>query len=227
MEIVTQFSFKTYDVSKNVTYFQYHYAKAEQAQTLRAYQRWGVNASANVSASLYHDASGGNFMWGIYLGPKLNLRSTILKTFDNTPATPTSSTEIESDYITTVLINGEFHQFDPIDTLNLERYVYESRTFKSKSIFVKGSGGQSKGFKHISTLWAKDAGANIDWIERIWKTVRPFSSAEAYQNFINSEMPLSACYASNLDHLKAVKRKGTHRISSTFPKASLWTDHVL
>ncbi|KAL3700963.1 hypothetical protein R1sor_018985 [Riccia sorocarpa] len=266
--IVTKFTFKTYDVSKTVTSFEYHYTKAQQAQTLRAYERWGASASVDVSASLYHDPSGGNFFWGLYLGSKSNLR-TVLKTFfDNAPSTTTSTTELETDYITTVLVNAGFKQTDPIDTLNLQNYNYESRTFKSKSIFSKaqwsdqniqayidalgrgptsntymifdlfgGSGSfintipaASTGFVHRDSLFSiqmftywdgrpQDATTDINWITGIWNTVRPFSSAEAYQNYIDSDMPLSAYYASNLDSLKTVKRKWDPKNIFNFPKS--------
>ncbi|KAL2621565.1 hypothetical protein R1flu_001770 [Riccia fluitans] len=253
--IVTKFIFRTFDVSKTVTFFQYNFQKSEQFATTKAYGLWGVSATNAVSASLYHDPSGGNQFWGVFLGPKANLRSALQTFFNNAP-TPSSTTELETDYIHTVLVNGGFKATDDISLLNLNNFVYETRTFKSKSIFVKGSGFSDAGiqayvnklqqgpaqsyvifdlfggsgsavnsikstasaFVHrdsfyslqMLTYWndrPQDAQADINWINGLWSAVRPFASDEAYQNYIDSDMPLSAYYGSNLSKLKTIKRK--------------------
>ncbi|BBN15545.1 hypothetical protein MPTK1_6g20430 [Marchantia polymorpha subsp. ruderalis] len=253
--IVTKFTFKTFDVSKKVTYFSYNFQKSQQAATTKAFGLWGLTVTNDVSASLYHDPSGGNTFWGVYLGPKTNLKSVLQKFFSNAPAA-SSTTELETDYIRTVVINAGFKETDPISILDLKNYTYETRTFKSKSIFVKGSGFSDAGIQayvnklqqgpaqsymifdlfggtgsainaispsasawvHRDSLYSiqmftywndrpQDAQNAINWIENIWSTVRPFASGEAYQNYIDSKMPLSAYYGSNLDKLKSIKRK--------------------
>ncbi|CAM6096807.1 unnamed protein product [Calypogeia fissa] len=49
--------------------------------------------------------------------------------------------------------------------------------------------------------------AETTFVEGIWNAVRPYSSSEAYQNYIDVEEPLRAYYGTNLDSLIATKRK--------------------
>lgn len=51
------------------------------------------------------------------------------------------------------------------------------------------------------------AANDTNFMESIWTAVRPYSSSEAYQNYIDIEEPLSAYYANNLDSLIATKVK--------------------
>ncbi|BBN00030.1 hypothetical protein MPTK1_1g25840 [Marchantia polymorpha subsp. ruderalis] len=275
--IVTTFFFTTYAVSDAVTYFNYDYggnsSADDQALTLRAFQAWGAGATKDVSASLFQAPSGGNFFWGVFLGRKADLKGALQTFFDGAPVPSYgTTTELEVDYIRSVVINAGFAESDPISVLSLQDFTYESRFFKSKSIFVKGAGwpeagiqayvsalrqgpsfGQqsgaymimdlfgggdsvinsvpsaSTGFVHRDSLYSiqmftywdgpQDDTADISWIQGIWNTVRPYSSAEAYQNYIDSDMPVSAYYASNLDALKAVKRRWDPSNIFNFPKS--------
>ncbi|CAM6102840.1 unnamed protein product [Calypogeia fissa] len=254
--IVTQFKFQAHDVSANVTYFEYHFTKAQQFQALKAYQIWGVNAAAEVSASLYQDPSGGNQFYGVYLGSKSNLQSQVQTYLSNAPA-PSSATIIETDYIHTVLINGGFQITNDPSVLNLNGYTYPESVFKSKAIIANESGYSDAGISafvnklqsgppnsyfifdlfggsgsainkiavqpgdgwvHRNALFniqmfaywqnqPQNAGIETAFVEGIWSAVRPYSSSEAYQNYIDVEEPLSAYYANNLNSLIATKRK--------------------
>ncbi|CAM6107603.1 unnamed protein product [Calypogeia fissa] len=53
----------------------------------------------------------------------------------------------------------------------------------------------------------QNAITDTNFVEGIWNAVRPYSSSEAYQNYIDVEEPLSAYYANNLNSLIATKKK--------------------
>ncbi|KAL2608662.1 hypothetical protein R1flu_027235 [Riccia fluitans] len=75
-----------------------------------------------VYASLYHDLRGANQFWGVFLSPKVSLRS-FAEFFNKAPAPP-SATELETDHIHTVLINTGFMATDDILLLDLKNFVY-------------------------------------------------------------------------------------------------------
>ncbi|KAG6552088.1 hypothetical protein Mapa_006397 [Marchantia paleacea] len=144
--IVTRFTFKTFDVSKKVISFSYNYNETQQVNLVRAFQKWGVKAPDDVSASAYQFSTGGNGMSGIYLGSKSSFAD-VMKPFLSSLPAPTKREELEVDYITTVLQNDGYKPTDPLSILDLVNVTYPFVTFKSKSIFVKKNGMSDAGIQ--------------------------------------------------------------------------------
>ncbi|KAJ7520582.1 hypothetical protein O6H91_19G011700 [Diphasiastrum complanatum] len=63
------------------------------------------------------------------------------------------------------------------------------------------------------------ASADIAFMSKIWNAVLPFASLEAYQNYIDRDMPLSAYYGSNLNRLITVKRSWDPTNVFNFPQS--------
>jgi FAD/FMN-containing dehydrogenase len=55
---------------------------------------------------------------------------------------------------------------------------------------------------------ATTAGANREWLESVWSRMRPYVNGQAYQNYIDPDLPdwEQAYYGSNLARLRSVKR---------------------
>ncbi|KAJ7535686.1 hypothetical protein O6H91_12G042700 [Diphasiastrum complanatum] len=265
--IVSQFTFKVHDVSATMTHFSYTFLKSQQAQTVKAFQIWGQVAVAEVTTSLYLDPSGGNNFYGIYMGPSANLNAVLKAFMDNVPA-PSNQTVIETDYITTVLIDGGFSQNADPSVLNLHSFTYPTATFKAKSIIVKAPGFSGDGIKtfvnslqagpatsyfifdlfggsasvinqiapgdsawvhrdalfsiQMFTYWQNNpsqSSSDITFIDNLWSAVRPYASSEAYQNYIDQDMPLSAYYGSNLNRLISEKKIWDSNNVFNFPQS--------
>lgn len=85
-------------------------------------------------------------------------------------------------------------------------------------------------FVHRSSLfsiqavayWGANAGeaaGDTAFINNFYQSVRPFATSEAYQNYIDRDMALSAYYGSNLGALVAGKRKWDPRNVFNFPQS--------
>ena len=73
------------------------------------------------------------------------------------------------------------------------RWAICSRSVTPGSGFFSGSGG----------------GAANKWINAVWRALRPFASGQAYQNYIDPQLPswARAYYASNLPRLRQIKKQ--------------------
>ncbi|CAM6104790.1 unnamed protein product [Calypogeia fissa] len=202
--IVTQLTFQAYDVSQPVTYFEYHFSKAAQFQALKAYQIWGVNATPEVSASLDQNPSGGNRFYGVFLGPQSNLQSEVQTYLSNVPP-PTSTYIVQTDYIHSAVITAGFNISTDPSVLNLQNgYVYRENPGDG---WVHRDALFNIQMKAYWTNQPQNTLTETDFVEGIWNAVRPYSSSQAYQNYIDVEEPLSAYYANNLNSLIATKKK--------------------
>ncbi|KAJ7541968.1 hypothetical protein O6H91_10G083400 [Diphasiastrum complanatum] len=63
------------------------------------------------------------------------------------------------------------------------------------------------------------ANADIAFMGKIWNAVLPFASLEAYQNYIDRDMPLSAYYGSNLNRLITIKKSWDPTNVFNFPQS--------
>ncbi|HMG65332.1 MAG TPA: BBE domain-containing protein, partial [Streptosporangiaceae bacterium] len=63
--------------------------------------------------------------------------------------------------------------------------------------------------------------ANLDWLDGIYGALRPFGTAEAYQNFIDPALAdwQHAYYGANLPRLKQLKRDWDPDRVFQFPQA--------
>ena len=59
------------------------------------------------------------------------------------------------------------------------------------------------------TYFGGEGRAADRWINGVWRALRPFASGQAYQNYIDPQLPgwARAYYGSNLARLRAVKRQ--------------------
>ncbi|KAG0568970.1 hypothetical protein KC19_6G056200 [Ceratodon purpureus] len=266
--IVTQFKFQVHDVSFPVTHFKYTWTtKSQQFQNFKAFQTWGVNVPAEISASFYLDPFGNSNIEGTYLGPKSKL-APLLTTFLQNAARPASTSVEELNWIQLILVNaGKPSNTDP-NYLKLQGFQLPTNTFKAKSIFVNAPGLSDAGvnamikamnggptqkayflydlfgkqsainqvprsatsFVHRSSLftiqavayWGNNAGeaaGDTAYINNYYQSVRPYATSEAYQNYIDRDMPLSAYYGSNLGALITDKKKWDPKNVFNFPQS--------
>jgi hypothetical protein len=61
--------------------------------------------------------------------------------------------------------------------------------------------------------------ADLTFISNYWNAVRPFATAEAYQNYIDNAEPLSAYFGSNLNTLTGIKLKWDPQNVFNFPQS--------
>lgn len=66
---------------------------------------------------------------------------------------------------------------------------------------------------------ANQASQDTTFIDNYWAAVDKYTTTEAYQNYIDRDMPLSAYYASNLNTLKSWKRKYDPQNVFNFPQS--------
>lgn len=66
---------------------------------------------------------------------------------------------------------------------------------------------------------ANEAPGGTKFISDYWKAVRPFATAEAYQNYVDRDMALSAYYGGNLGTLMDGKRKWDPQNVFNFPQS--------
>jgi len=66
---------------------------------------------------------------------------------------------------------------------------------------------------------SNDAVASTDYVGSYWNALRPFTTGEAYQNYIDRDMALSAYYGSNLNALIADKKKWDPNNVFNFPQS--------
>jgi hypothetical protein len=66
---------------------------------------------------------------------------------------------------------------------------------------------------------AADAAGDTAYIDNYYKSVRPLATSEAYQNYIDRDMPLSAYYGSNLGALIIDKKKWDPKNVFNFPQS--------
>nr|6EO4_A Chain A, PpBBE-like 1 [Physcomitrium patens]6EO4_B Chain B, PpBBE-like 1 [Physcomitrium patens] len=69
--------------------------------------------------------------------------------------------------------------------------------------------------------WSNDNNAvtQTSYITRYWKVVRTYATGQAYQNYIDRDMPLSAYYGSSLSTLIAGKKKWDPQNVFNFPQS--------
>jgi len=88
---------------------------------------------------------------------------------------------------------------------------------------------EASAFVHRSSLYSiqmvaywgnsKDAAASTNYIQRYWNAVRPYTTGEAYQNYIDRDVALRAYYGSNLNVLIASKKKWDPKNVFNFPQS--------
>ncbi|KAG0578435.1 hypothetical protein M758_4G020400 [Ceratodon purpureus] len=262
--IVTQFTFRMNDVSAPVTHFKYTWStKSLQFQNFKAFQIWGVNVPAEISASFYMDPSGTSWLEGTYLGPKTSLPPLVQSFLSNAAANPTTSVE-QLDWIHLILVNAGYPSNTDPNTLN--NVPFPTNTFKAKSIFVNAPGMSDAGinaminamragnnnayfiydlygsqsainkvatgataFVHRTSLYsiqmvaywsnANDAVGQTNYVSNYFNAVKPYATGEAYQNYIDRDMGLSAYYGSNLNALITDKKKWDPQNVFNFPQS--------
>ncbi|CAK9203171.1 unnamed protein product [Sphagnum troendelagicum] len=70
--------------------------------------------------------------------------------------------------------------------------------------------------------WTQNAAQenpDLTFISNYWNAVRPFATAEAYQNYIDNAEPLSAYFGSNLNTLTGIKLKWDPKNVFNFPQS--------
>ena len=153
--IVTQFTFRVHDVSFPVTHFKYTWTvKGEQFQNFKAFQTWGVNVPAEISASFYLDPYGNSNIEGTYLGLQANLAPLLTTLLKNAAAPATTSVQ-QLSWIELILVNaGESANTNP-NYLNLQGFALPTQTFKAKSLYVNAPGLSDAGIKAMITAMQK------------------------------------------------------------------------
>lgn len=264
--IVTQFTFRMNDVSAAVTHFKYSWPSSQkslQFQNFKAFQTWGVNVPAEISADFYMDPSGQSWMEGTYLGPQSSLPPLVQSFLSAAGANPTTSVQ-QLTWIQVILVNAGYPSTQDPNTLN--NVPFPTNTFKAKSIFVNAPGLSDAGinaminamrsgnsnayfifdlygsqsainkvspgssaFVHRSSLFSiqavaywsnsNDAVGQTNYIDSYYNAVRPYATAEAYQNYIDKDMSLSAYYGSNLNALITDKKKWDPQNIFNFPQS--------
>lgn len=262
-------TFSVHDVSGPITLFQYTwFTKSQQFQNFKAFQTWGRNVPAEISASFYLDPSGQSNLQGVYLGPQSSLPPLVQTFLSNAAPSPSKSSVRQLTWIQVILSNGGFQTTSDPNVLNLNGQALPTQTFKAKSIFVQPPGLSDAGinaminsmrtdsnqnayflydlygaqsainkvpvgataFVHRTSFFsiqmvaywgnnANQAAGDTTFIGNYWNAVRPFATGEAYQNYIDRDMPLSAYYGSNLATLIGDKKKWDPQNVFNFPQS--------
>lgn len=265
--IVTQFTFRMNDVSAPVTHFKFTWTNNQtvQSQNFKAFQTWGINVPAEISATFHLDPFGGSRLEGTYLGLQSSLAPLVEPFLSSAAANPIVSVE-QLTWIQVILVNAGY----PSNTNPniLRNPPLSSRTFKGKSLFVEAPGISDAGinaminameaipknvnayflfdlfgsqsainhvargasaFVHRSSLYSfqmvaywensNDAVASMNYIQRYWNAVRPYTTGEAYQNYIDRDIALSAYYGANLKELVAGKKRWDPKNVFNFPQS--------
>ncbi len=66
---------------------------------------------------------------------------------------------------------------------------------------------------------AAQASADFTFLDNSWNAVRPFATAQAYQNYIDRDLPLTAYYGSNLNPLIEIKQRWDSQNVFNFPQS--------
>ncbi len=66
---------------------------------------------------------------------------------------------------------------------------------------------------------ATQESTDFTFLDNSWNTVRPFATPQAYQNYIDRDMPLTAYYGSNLNPLIEIKQRWDSQNVFNFPQS--------